>query len=299
MKELVIIGAGNFGRETVWLAESINKIQPTYNVLGFLDDTEEKQGKEFCGYPCLGKIPFLKELAQQRSIYAVIAMESCAGRQKIVASLGEFTNWETLIHPSANIAESARIGAGSIICANTSISVSTSIGNHCLINIGTIIGHDTAIGNYVSIMPGVCICGNAVINDSVYLGVNCSVMPKITIGAKAKVGAGSAVLKDVSASTTVLGVPAAPIQISAPQPSLKQQKGWQDFLNFAAAIFQTDPRELKADTAYGDYEKWDSLMHMTLVMSIEEKYGITIPIEEIPQLKTLQDLYRRTRTNLE
>ena len=68
----------------------------------------------------------------------------------------------------------------------------------------------------------------------------------------------------------------------------------QDFIKFAAAVFQTDPSELSEDTAYGIYEKWDSLMHMNLVMSIEEEYGIEIPINDIPNIKTLKDFYRYT-----
>ena len=38
MKEIVIIGAGDLGREVVWLIEDINRLNPTYVILGFLDD---------------------------------------------------------------------------------------------------------------------------------------------------------------------------------------------------------------------------------------------------------------------
>ena len=293
MKEIVIIGAGNFGRETSWLIEDINRVRPTYNLLGFLDDTEAKQGKLFNGYPCLGKIPHLLELCRQRRIYAVIAMESCSGRRRIASDLADFQDWETLRHPSANIAESAQIGQGCIICAHTSISIDTKLGKHCLINIGTVIGHDSVLGDCVSVMPGVCICGNAVVKDCAYLGTNCSVTPKISIGAHAKVGAGSAVLKDVADKTTVLGVPAKSIAFQAEDnPGCSREM--REFLQFAAGIFSVDPSELSGDTAYGTYEKWDSLMHMNLVLSIEEKYGIEIPLAEIPEIKTLKDFYRLT-----
>ena len=35
---------------------------------------------------------------------------------------------------------------------------------------------------------------------------------------------------------------------------------------------EVDPGELSEDTAYGTIEKWDSLMHMRMVMEIEEEY---------------------------
>ena len=40
MKDLIIVGAGGFGREVVWLVERINQSQPTWKVLGFVDDAE-------------------------------------------------------------------------------------------------------------------------------------------------------------------------------------------------------------------------------------------------------------------
>ncbi len=66
----------------------------------------------------------------------------------------------------------------------------------------------------------------------------------------------------------------------------------QDFINFVAGIMETDPSELNEDTAYGQFEKWDSIMHMRLVMEIEEEYDTDIPIDEVPNIRTLKDFYR-------
>lgn len=66
----------------------------------------------------------------------------------------------------------------------------------------------------------------------------------------------------------------------------------QDFIEFIASVMEVDPSELTADTAYGTIEKWDSLMHMRMVMEIEEEYDVEIPIEEIPNIKSLRDFYK-------
>ena len=66
----------------------------------------------------------------------------------------------------------------------------------------------------------------------------------------------------------------------------------QEFINFIAGVMDVDPATLTGDTAYGTIEKWDSLMHMRLVMEIEEAYDVEIPIDEIPNIKTLKDFYR-------
>lgn len=66
----------------------------------------------------------------------------------------------------------------------------------------------------------------------------------------------------------------------------------QDFINFIAKVMEVDPSELTEDTAYGTIEKWDSLMHMRMVMEIEDEYGVEIPIEDIPNIKSLKDFYK-------
>lgn len=65
----------------------------------------------------------------------------------------------------------------------------------------------------------------------------------------------------------------------------------QGFLDFVANVMGVDCSELSEETAYGEFEKWDSLMQMRLVMEIEEKYGVDIPIEEVSRIKRLKDFY--------
>ncbi len=69
----------------------------------------------------------------------------------------------------------------------------------------------------------------------------------------------------------------------------------QDFIEFIAGVMDVEPSQLSEDTAYGSIEKWDSLMHMRLVMEVEEEYDVEIPIDEVPDIKTIKDLYRYTQ----
>lgn len=69
----------------------------------------------------------------------------------------------------------------------------------------------------------------------------------------------------------------------------------QDFLTFVAGVMQVDPAEISGETRFKEYKKWDSLMHMRLVMEIEEEYDVEIPIDEVPNIKTLNDFYRYTQ----
>ena len=45
------------------------------------------------------------------------------------------------------------------------------------------------------------------------------------------------------------------------------------------------------DIEYKKYEKWDSFRMMNLIMELEDVFHISIPIEIISEIKTLQNLY--------
>lgn len=65
----------------------------------------------------------------------------------------------------------------------------------------------------------------------------------------------------------------------------------KSFLEFVASVFKEDVGRLSFDTEYKRYDKWDSLMMLTLVMELEAEYGISISIENLGKINTLADLY--------
>ena len=139
MKNIVIIGAGDLGKELVWLVEDINKIKPTYVILGFLDDDVMKDRNAFAGYRVLGGNRRLERLIEKTPLSAVVAIQDGSTRKKIVEEHPNFNNWESIIHPSAVIASSRKLGKGSIVFPNTTVSVDTKIGDFGLLYINSTI----------------------------------------------------------------------------------------------------------------------------------------------------------------
>ena len=66
----------------------------------------------------------------------------------------------------------------------------------------------------------------------------------------------------------------------------------QAFLELAADVFGVDVEALSPETAFGSIEGWDSVNHLRLVMETEAKFGKPIPLEAVPNLKTLSDFGR-------
>lgn len=188
MKNIVIIGAGDLGKELVWLVEDINKIKPTYVILGFLDDDVMKDRNAFAGYRVLGGNRRLERLIEKTPLSAVVAIQDGSTRKKIVEEHPNFNNWESIIHPSAVIASSSKLGKGSIVFPNTTVSVDTKIGDFGLLYINSTICNDCEIGDYVSVMTGATISEHVQAGNECYFSSGSCVAPHKRIGDQAIVG---------------------------------------------------------------------------------------------------------------
>ena len=65
----------------------------------------------------------------------------------------------------------------------------------------------------------------------------------------------------------------------------------REFLDFAAGLMGIPADGVTLETAYQSVPQWDSVMHLRLVMELEEAYGVSIPLEAIGKLRTLRDFW--------
>lgn len=209
MKDIVIVGAGGFGREVAWLIERINEVNAEWNLLGFVDDNEEVLGTEVNGYKVLGNIDWLNK--QELNVATAIGDSNV--RKSIIKRLKNSRNiYPVLIDPNAICSNEITYGEGVIVCAGTVITVNVKVGNHVIINLDCTIGHDAALGDYTTILPSVNISGYVVTEECVNIGTSSAVIPGKSIGEGTIVGAGSVVVKDLPANCTAVGAPAKPIK---------------------------------------------------------------------------------------
>jgi len=208
---LAIIGAGGTARDTGDLVRDINRAAEQWRLVGFYDDDVAKQGQVIDGVPVLGPVA----LAAESPAFVVIgvARSRNAGVRRVLSEkLGlPRDRYATLIHPTASVAASASIGAGSVLFQNVVVSAAVVIGDHVLVLQNTSIAHDAVIEDCATIAPGVLVSGSVRIGRSTYIGTGASIIEGATIGEGALVGIGSVVIRSVPPGQTVFGYPAQPI----------------------------------------------------------------------------------------
>ena len=212
MKDLIIIGASGFGREVAWLVERINKMEPTWNLLGFVDDNEKIHGKSINSYNVLGGCDCLSNYPDA---YIVCAVGASKIRKMIIDKVKKmypYAKFATLIDHTVEISNYLNIGEGSIICAHTILTVNIEVGKHVILNLDCTVGHDAILHDFVTVYPNVNISGNTEIGMCSELGTGTQIIQGKKIGANTIVGAGSVVVKDIPDSCTAVGCPAKPIK---------------------------------------------------------------------------------------
>ena len=63
------------------------------------------------------------------------------------------------------------------------------------------------------------------------------------------------------------------------------------FTDIIAKTFKLNPSEISMDLTPNDIESWDSLLHLTLIHSIEEEFDIVFEMEEMFTIFNIGDIY--------
>lgn len=65
-----------------------------------------------------------------------------------------------------------------------------------------------------------------------------------------------------------------------------------NFLEVIAEALELD-FQLNIDDRFKEYEEWDSMTFLSLMMLLRDEYGLTLEIDEFNQIETWKDVYNR------
>lgn len=197
-KSVYVIGAGGHAKVVIRAVT-----ESGYKLAGIFDDALSMRGNKILGIPVLGTT---NDIHKHDHYPAVIAIGDNRIRQAIANRLK--CEWLSVVHPSAVVDSTVKLGPGTVVMAGAIIQVDAVIQDHVIINTGSSVDHDCEIRSFAHVAPGAHLAGNCRIGAGTLIGVGASVIPGIHIGSSSVIGAGAAVVSDIGDEQTAVGVPA-------------------------------------------------------------------------------------------
>lgn len=207
MSRLVILGAGGHGAVVADAAMLMGR----WSEIVFLDDNPDEDASVL-GLPVEDAVGNWASF-NQAGVDFFVAIGSNAMRLDLLAAIENGDgSVASVMHPSATISRFADIRSGVVVCAGAVINPRAIIREGAIINTGATIDHDCELGRAVHVSPGAHIAGGVRVGERSWLGIGSAVREGVVVGDDVVVGAGAAVVSDVPSNSTVVGVPARPIE---------------------------------------------------------------------------------------
>ncbi len=195
MKRIAIIGAGGHG---AIVADILGD-----RAAGFVDDAPALHGTTVLG---LRVFASLDEIEHDGVIVAI--GDNVVRRRLTERAVRAGESLATAIHPSASVARSAGIGAGSMLCAGSIVLPRVTLGHGVILNTKASVDHDCVIGDFTHIAPAATLGGRVRVGIDTLIGPGATIVSGVSIGSRTVIGAGAVVLRSVPDDVTAWGVPA-------------------------------------------------------------------------------------------
>lgn len=201
-RQLLVIGAGGHARVVIDVARAAG-----YDPVAALDP--DSIGSTCNGVLVVGDDAMAQRLFDEGVTQGVVAI----GDNRLRWMLGErlraigFT-LPPVVHPSAIVSPSARVGDGAVLMPLAVVNASATIGRLAIVNTAAVVEHDCAIGDGAHVAPGCRLGGTVSVGTGALLGIGSVVRPEASIGDFAVIGAGSTVIGDIAGHQVATGNPA-------------------------------------------------------------------------------------------
>jgi sugar O-acyltransferase (sialic acid O-acetyltransferase NeuD family) len=211
LNEIVVVGASGYGREVFQYVKDAAQHDPNIRAKGLLDDDTALRG-QVGGHDIIGDT---HTYAVQEDDRFVISAGSPLARQTLAERLaGRGGRFFTLIHPTAYVAPTARMGVGCIVSPYASIGSNAHVEDHVLLVMYASVAHDCRVGRFCSLSPYSAVAGGGILETRVFIGSHAFVTPMRNVGRDSKIAAGAVVYRDVPERSLATGNPAKILPLS-------------------------------------------------------------------------------------
>lgn len=206
--KIVLVGTGGHAK----VVADIIRLEGKYEIVGCT--TNEAELDVFEGIEVLGTDEKFSSFLNQGIHKVFVALGDNALR-KSVTEKAEKAGLQavTVMHPSVQIGNGVKVGAGTCLMAGAIINPHAVIGRGVIVNTNVSIDHDCTVGDWAHVAPGSNLAGSVDIGEGTFLGVGTMIIPGIAVGKWAVLGAGSVVVKDIPNNMKAYGVPARCIEV--------------------------------------------------------------------------------------
>jgi sugar O-acyltransferase (sialic acid O-acetyltransferase NeuD family) len=203
---MIVAGAGGHAREIAGILAELGETNGVY----LFDDISASAPEVIWGtFPVVREASAARKLLLQDARF-ILGVGKPAYRKALYEKLIDLGGAPySVISPFAHVGRfNTILGDGLNIMTGAVITEDVVVGNGSLIHINASVHHDCRIGLFCELSPGCRLLGKVATGNCVSIGSNAVVLPGITIGDHAVIGAGAVVTKNVPAGTVVKGVPA-------------------------------------------------------------------------------------------
>lgn len=211
MKDILIYGAGGFGREIACLINHINEASGggVWNLKGFLDDGIPQGFKTDQG-DVLGDRSYFEE--NRSPVAVVIAIADPFVMKGLAMELQnfDFIEFPNLAAPNTIFFDkgSFQMGQGNLIFFGCRFSCNVHLGDFNVLNGQVAFGHDVSVGNYNSFGPSSRLSGHVTVGDTNFFGLGSSVLQNKSVSNDVRIGAMSVLMRNAREGKSYFGNPA-------------------------------------------------------------------------------------------
>lgn len=203
-KNLILVGGGGHCKSVIDVAESAG-----YNIVGILD-MPENVGKSVLDYKVIGTDDDIPQYVDKAEFIITVGQIKDPTIRKEVAERvknagGKFA---TIIATDAYVSKYAEVGEGTIIMHRAFLNAEAKVGKHTIINTFTNLEHEVVVGDFCHLSTGVMVCGNAKIDNDVFIGSQSVVNQGVHVICSSIIGSMTCVNKSIEQTGTYVGNPA-------------------------------------------------------------------------------------------